>query len=186
MSAVFTPPSSCSSHWTSESQAANSVTGGLLIQNAGAGRNDEPCYPPGFGGWGIAPSFIQIFSPGVCPSEYTTANNNYDGHTTTAVCYLSKFGYTNFISSVNAGGKTAQFYGCTSIFTNADPTTVFAEGDDDGVTSSGMLTTVSGLITMWAQPIAVAFQQHDLSLFTTSQSRRLKLRHLSLAQALHL
>ncbi|KAG9670139.1 hypothetical protein KCU99_g9984, partial [Aureobasidium melanogenum] len=175
MSGVFTPPSSCSSHWTYEGQAANSVTGGLLIQNAGAGHNDEPCYPPGFGGWGRAPSFIQIFSPGICPSGYTTANNNYNGQTTTAVCCLSKFGYTNFISSVNAGGKTAQFFGCTSIFTNAGPTIVFAEGDGDGITSSrdgitGMFTTVSGQITMWAQPVTVAFQQDDLSLFATSQS----------------
>ncbi|KAG9542914.1 hypothetical protein KCU71_g496, partial [Aureobasidium melanogenum] len=175
MSSVFTPPSSCSSHWTYEGQTANSVTGGLLIQNAGAGHNDEPCYPPGFGGWGRAPSFIQIFSPGICPSGYTTANNNYNGQTTTAVCCLSKFGYTNFISSVNAGGKTAQFFGCTSIFTNAGPTTVFAEGDGDGITSSldgitGMFTTVLGQITMWAQPITVAFQQDDLSLFATSQS----------------
>lgn len=61
------------------------------------------------------------------------------------------------------------------MFTNPGPTTVFAEGDDDGFTSSldgiaGMFTTVSGLITMWAQPITVAFQQNDLSLFTTSQS----------------
>lgn len=86
MSGVFTPPSSCSSHWTYEGQAANSVTGGILIQNAGAGRNDESCYPSGFGGWGRAPSYIQIFSPGVCPSGYTTANNNYNGQTTTAVC----------------------------------------------------------------------------------------------------
>ncbi|KAH0366142.1 hypothetical protein KCU65_g5578, partial [Aureobasidium melanogenum] len=175
MSGVFTPPNSCSSHWTYEGQAANSVTGGLLMQNAGAGHNDIPCYPPGFGGWGRAPSFIQIFSPGICPSGYTTANNNYNGQTTTAVCCLSNFGYTNFISSVNAGDKTAQFYGCTSIFTNAGPTTVFAEGDGDVITSSldgitGMFTTVSGLITMWAQPITIAFQQNDRSLFTTSQS----------------
>jgi hypothetical protein len=88
MSGLFTPPSSCSSHWTYEGQAANSVTGGLLIQNANAGENDRPCYPPGFEGWGRAPSFIQVFNPGACPSGYTTANNNYDGQTTTAVCCL--------------------------------------------------------------------------------------------------
>lgn len=88
MSGVFTPPSSCSSHWTYEAQAANSVTGGLLLQNAWAGQDDTPCHPPGFCGWGRAPSYIQIFSPGVCPSGYTTANNNYNGPTTTAVCCL--------------------------------------------------------------------------------------------------
>ncbi|THW92420.1 hypothetical protein D6C99_06119 [Aureobasidium pullulans] len=176
MSGVFTPPSSCSSHWTYESQAANDVTGGLLIQRAqaGTGREDPSCYPRGLDGWGRAPSFIQVFSPGVCPSGYTTANNGYNGDTTTAVCCSSKFGYTNFISTVNAGGVTAQYFGCTSIFTDASATTVFAEdGGEDVITSSmdgttTFFTEVSGLITMWAQPITVAFQQRDLSLFTTS------------------
>jgi hypothetical protein len=58
------------------------------MQNANAGQNDRLCYPPGFEGWGRAPSFVQVFSPGACPSGYTTANNNYDGQKTTAVCCL--------------------------------------------------------------------------------------------------
>ncbi|KAK5999738.1 hypothetical protein QM012_005144 [Aureobasidium pullulans] len=173
MSGVFTPPPSCSTHWTYEDQSANSVTGGLLLQNAWAGQGFISCYPAGFDGWGRAPSFIEVFSPGACPTGYTTANNYYDGATTTAVCCLSKFGYTNFISSVNAGDKTAQFYGCTSIFTNDGPTTVFASSGTNVITSSldgstAIFTVVSGLITMWAQPITVAFQSSDLSLFTTS------------------
>ncbi|KAH0381467.1 hypothetical protein KCU92_g6986, partial [Aureobasidium melanogenum] len=175
MSGVFTPPPSCSSHWTYEGQAANSVTGGLLLQNAWAGQDDTPCYPPGFTGWGRAPAFIQVFSPGACPAGYTAANNNYDGSTTTAVCCLSKFGYTTLISSVNAGGITAQYFGCTSIFTNASPTTVFASDGPGVITSSldgttAIFTVVSGFIVMWAQPITVAFQQSDLALFTTSSS----------------
>lgn len=86
MSAVFTPPSSCSSHWTYEAQSANSISGGLLLQDAQFDRPDTSCFPTGFGGWGRAPSFIQIFSPGACPIGYTTANNNFNTEATTAIC----------------------------------------------------------------------------------------------------
>jgi hypothetical protein len=58
------------------------------MQEANAGQGEPPCYPPGFGGWGRAPSFIQVFSPGACPYGYSTANNNYGGQMTTAVCCL--------------------------------------------------------------------------------------------------
>jgi len=86
MSAVFTPPSSCSSHWTYEPPSENSVSGGLLIQAAQFRFPDTPCYPTGFGGWGRAPSFFQVFSPGACPTGYTEANNQYNKEVTSAVC----------------------------------------------------------------------------------------------------
>ena len=88
MSTIYTPPSSCSSHWTYEAPTANSVSGGLLLQDAQYDQPDEPCFPSGFEGWGRAPSFIQIFSPGACPIGYTTANNNYVDKTTIAICCL--------------------------------------------------------------------------------------------------
>jgi len=77
----------------------------------------------------------------------------------------------SLLSSVNAGDKTAIYFGCTSFYTGAGVTTVFAAVDGfsstlDGTTTG--FTTVSGLITMWAQPITVAYQSTDLGLFTTT------------------
>ena len=77
----------------------------------------------------------------------------------------------SMLSSVNAGDKTAIFFGCTSFYTGAGVTTVFAAADGfsstlDGTTTG--FTTVSGLITMWAQPITVAYRKADLPLFTTT------------------
>lgn len=86
MSAIFTPPPSCSSHWTYEDASANSLVGGIMMQEAQWDRPDTPCFPSGFEGWGRAPSFIQVFSPGACPAGYTTANNNFNGEVTTGVC----------------------------------------------------------------------------------------------------
>lgn len=40
-----------------------------------------------------------------------------------------------------------------------------------GADDSGLnYTTITGLVTMWGQPISVEFQQRDLTLFTTSTS----------------
>ena len=86
MTALFTPPPSCASHWTYERELFNSVPGGLLLQDAIVSKTDKNCFPTGFDGWGRAPSFIQVFSPGACPIGYTTANNLYALGTTTAVC----------------------------------------------------------------------------------------------------
>nr|POE74713.1 hypothetical protein CFP56_37244 [Quercus suber] len=178
MTAIFTPPASCSSHWTYEPQTANSVAGGLLIQDAQYQLNDFDCQPPGFKGWGRAPDFIQVFSPGVCPDGYTTANEGFSDSTTTAVCCPSSdtnpsnFGYTTLLSSVNLGDKTALYFGCTSTFpADAGFTTAFAEVDGfssslDGTTTK--FTSVSGPVTMWGQPITVAFQQADLAIFSPS------------------
>ena len=73
---------------------------------------------------------------------------------------------------MNYEQKTAEYFGCTSIY-DAGVTTVFAEYTTEGFTStldgtSTRFTAISGPVTMWAQPITVAFQKSDLSLFTTS------------------
>lgn len=86
----------------------------------------------------------------------------------------SGFGWTQTISTVNGGSKTANYWGCTSTYPiDATPTTVFAF--KDGFTSSynGTMTgftAITGPVLMWAQVITVAFQPGDLSLFTTSMS----------------
>ena len=88
-------------------------------------------------------------------------------------CY-SNFKFTTTVSAVIVGNKTAAYYGCTSTLPwNAGATNVFAAvsgtlGTIDGTTT--MTTAVSGSITMWAQPITVAFQKKDLLLFTTTSS----------------
>lgn len=90
MTAVFTPPTSCSTMWTYEPQSANSIPGGILMQNAvyeSVSKNTD-CYPSGYAQWGRAPSFMQVFSPGACPHGYATVGQ-FDGHAeqaTTAIC----------------------------------------------------------------------------------------------------
>lgn len=86
LTTIFTPPASCSSHWTYEASYYNSISGGLLLQNAEKENLDVACFPSGFAGYGRAPSFIQVYSPGACPSGYTTPAVFYNSGTTTAVC----------------------------------------------------------------------------------------------------
>ena len=80
------------------------------------------------------------------------------------------------MSTVNYEQKTAEYFGCTSIYpSNAGSTTVFAEYTSEGFVSSldgtsTRFTAILGPVTMWAQPITVAFQKSDLSLFTTSST----------------
>ena len=91
--------------------------------------------------------------------------------------FYRHFPYTNIVSTVNGSNKTAEFFGCTSIYpASAGVTSVFVEcsscgfrSELDGTTTH--FTSVSGPVTMWAQPITVAFQKSDLSLFTTSSAQ---------------
>ncbi|KAF2721106.1 hypothetical protein K431DRAFT_346608 [Polychaeton citri CBS 116435] len=173
LTTVFTPPADCISKWTYEPEIWNSEPGGLLLQNEAYVSQDKTCFPSSFNNWGRAPSFIQLFSPGACPSGYSTVSNGISGATTTAVCCPNKFSYTATLSTVNAGSKSAEYYGCTSLYLGPTPTVVFAA--TNGTTSdlfgtSTGLETITSDILMWAQPITVAFQQKDLALFTTSAS----------------
>ncbi|WPH02113.1 Hypothetical protein R9X50_00496800 [Acrodontium crateriforme] len=167
LTTIFTPPASCKTHWTYEAQDYNSVSGGLLIQNAFSEIPDDSCFPTGFSGFGRAPSIVQVFSPGACPVGYATAGNTYNGPVTTAICCPTQFSYMVTFSSINYFSTSAEFEGCISTYNaNANPTTVYARSNNADLNT----TVVSGPITMWAQPISVAYQTSDLALFTTTTS----------------
>src|SRR5947209_17620257 len=85
LTTTFIPPASCSASWTYEAENLNSVSGGLLLQNAEQ-TFDTHCWPPSFTGYGRAPSYIQVYSPGICPSGYATAGGFTFGGTTTEIC----------------------------------------------------------------------------------------------------
>lgn len=90
MITVFNPPASCSSAWTYEAEIYNQVPSGLLIQNALPNFPDVNCFPAGFTQNGRVPGNInQVFSPGACPSGYTTAAINVvnNGVTTATCCH---------------------------------------------------------------------------------------------------
>ena len=88
LTSVFTPPASCSSSWwTYENSGYNSVSNGLLIQNAVAEIQTE-CFPPDWANFGRAQA-TQVYSPGWCPAGYTTAADQMGRAVTTATCCLS-------------------------------------------------------------------------------------------------
>lgn len=49
---------------------------------------DSDCYPLSFIQAGRAGTTDQLYSPGVCPDGYTSAQTNNAGATTTVVCCL--------------------------------------------------------------------------------------------------
>ena len=70
------------------------------------------------------------------------------------------------------------YAGCISTFPEASgATTVVARGSDDILSA----TVVSGPITMWGQPIEVAFQRRDLPFYATSTSEPVPLSTASLS-----
>lgn len=70
-------------------------------------------------------------------------------------------------SSINYFSTSAQFVGCVSTYPRAaGPTTVLGRANGADLNT----TTVTGPLTMWAQPFSVAYQQRDLALFTTTTS----------------
>lgn len=88
LTTIFTPPSSCSTHWTYEAELYNSMSGGLLIQNAFYEDVDKDCFPSGLDVRGRL-SLSQVYSPGHCPVGYSTPTKFLDGAVTTAVCCYS-------------------------------------------------------------------------------------------------
>jgi hypothetical protein len=85
LTTVFTPPPSCSSSWTYEAQVYNSVSGGLLLQNALSDDFDSDCFPPNFEDNGRGQA-SEVYSPGYCPSGYTSPAVFQGGGTTTGLC----------------------------------------------------------------------------------------------------
>lgn len=70
-------------------------------------------------------------------------------------------------SSINFFSTAAEFNGCISTFqSDANPTQVVCRTNNQDLKS----TVVTGPISMWAQPISVAYRQADLGLFTTATS----------------
>jgi hypothetical protein len=86
MGSVFTPAAGCSSSWTFEDSYYNSISSGLLIQNLYPNEFNTACFPTKFAMTGRAPSFIQVYSPGACPSGYQTPGVFNNDGTTTAIC----------------------------------------------------------------------------------------------------
>ncbi|KAE9980658.1 hypothetical protein EG327_006493 [Venturia inaequalis] len=153
LTTTFTPPSSCSTHWTYEGSYYNSVSKGLLMQNVLAGSIDTDCFPTRFTNNGRAEG-SQIYSPGACPVGYATALSQ-NGATTTAVCCLSGFAYYTTLTTINGYSKTAIFAGCVATLSSKSTTNVPARRDADGLNS---LSAVTGPITMWGQPITVQYR----------------------------
>jgi hypothetical protein len=91
LTTIFTPPASCSTSWTYEGEYFNALSDGLLMQNV-LSNFDTRCWPASFTGNGRANGLsnfpIQIYSPGICPSGYTTAAGFTDSGTTTEICCL--------------------------------------------------------------------------------------------------
>ncbi|KAK2744274.1 hypothetical protein FQN57_004359 [Myotisia sp. PD_48] len=158
MTAIFTPPAPCSSSWTYEPFQINDVDNGLLLQNAGGyDGSDTSCFPPGLSNDGRR-TLNQVFSPGYCPEGYSTVNVAVEQGTTTAVCcYPSYVHHTTLVRSWGV-----EFAGCTSEFPASSSTLVAAVGNQ------GRVTQVTGPMTMWALPITVQYESHDLGFFVST------------------
>ncbi|BCS22996.1 uncharacterized protein APUU_31221A [Aspergillus puulaauensis] len=159
MDAIFTPPSPCSTSWTFEPQGANGVESGLVIQNAVSFVSS--CFPSDFDQVGRMQGSL-VYSPGWCPKGYTSADVAIDREVTTAICCLSDFGYTTEVLKYGDGGSDT-YAGCTSVFSKGSSTIV-------PVRQETTSTRVIGPVTMWAQPITVALESSDTSLFVPPTS----------------
>lgn len=85
LTTIFTPPSSCRSHWTYEESFFNQASEGLLVQNALQVPLDTACFPSGFTNY-ARKSLALIYSPGYCPVGYSTPVQVVNGPTTTVIC----------------------------------------------------------------------------------------------------
>ncbi|KAK7531928.1 uncharacterized protein J3D65DRAFT_685065 [Phyllosticta citribraziliensis] len=163
MTTRFTPPAECKTHWTYEDSYFNSISNGILVQNQVTTRGigvDSKCFPSGWTGNGRASDQqTQTFSPGACPISYTTVTEQVTQGTTIGVCCYSDFSYV----------ETGNLVGCVSRFPY-DSSTIVTGWAQLVRQSSNNMTQVAGPMTMWAQPITVAFEEKDLSLFSTTAS----------------
>lgn len=83
----------------------------------------------------------------------TRTNNNNSG-----------FSYTSLFSEKNQfNTTTVLFAGCTSIYSAEYGSTVVPARAEQDLN----ITTVTGPLIMWGQPISIEFQERDLTLFTT-------------------
>jgi hypothetical protein len=92
LTTVFTAPASCRTQWTYEGSHYNAQSEGLLVQQMLAESLDTECYPPSFTQAGRAPDTFLVYSPGVCPAGYASANIGGIGETTTIVTCCPRYG----------------------------------------------------------------------------------------------
>ncbi|KIW03366.1 uncharacterized protein PV09_05574 [Verruconis gallopava] len=176
LSTIFTPPLSCSSSWTYEPSDFNGNPSGLFIQNAvGGNAFNTACWPPYFtqNGRDQVVGTVQVYSPGACPVGYTS-NIIAPGDTTTVTCCQSGFTY-HFSSATSDERAAGALAGCISTFSSDETTTVLARPLGTLTPNTLIVTSTLdgaslGQVTMWGQPITIAYQQKDLSLFSTSSS----------------
>jgi hypothetical protein len=64
---------------------------------------------------------------------------------------------------INFNTTTVLFAGCTSIYSSEYGSTVVPARDEQDLN----ITTVTGVLIMWGQPISIGFQRDDVTLFTT-------------------
>lgn len=122
---------------------------------------DTECFPPGYEGNGRVPA-PQVFSPGACPHGYVTQSPVLvDAGVTTASCCSIGFTF-----STNDGGNE----GCLSTFTGATSLAARAGGEIFSSTDTTSHTSISGTFQMWGQVLTVAFDNDQLSLYTTTTS----------------
>lgn len=82
----------------------------------------------------------------------------------------SSFTYFSTITTIDnfSPASPMLFAGCLSTWTGGQ--TVVSTRSGDSEIDPSVTVTVSGPVTMWGQPIEVAIQDKDVSLFTTSTS----------------
>ena len=81
-----------------------------------------------------------------------------------APCYR-EYDYYTTLSTIDGGySSTVLFQGCTSMFPSLSTTAVPARTKQTNLSPA----TITGPVTMWAQPITVAYQSSDVSMYTTS------------------
>ncbi|KAL4805599.1 hypothetical protein BDV18DRAFT_161248 [Aspergillus unguis] len=156
MTEVFTRAAACATAWTYEAEGGNNVPGGLILQNAYTYTSS--CWPPGFNHIGRV-RWKRTYSPGWCPVGYTSDSVALNNDVTTAICCLSGFKYYSETQSYGNSGYDV-YAGCTSMLPEGNTTTI-------PVRQETTVTEVNGPITMWAQPLIVALEASDSSLFVT-------------------
>ncbi|KAJ5691984.1 hypothetical protein N7462_001407 [Penicillium macrosclerotiorum] len=154
LTSIFTIPTSCSSSWTYESESANDISGGLLMQNCvSVDGDDGACWPSGYNNWGrTIPT--QIFSPGHCPQGYTSAGLSISNSMTAAMCCISGFGFTS----------DSSYAGCTSILPSTSSMFVTIRQ------KTGDTTEVTGPVTMWGAAISIQWEERDLTYWSSTSA----------------
>ena len=124
------------------------------------------CSAPGRAPWGI---LLQLCHTKMAlPPRSAVLRELSLAHSYTILAdgLVRDFSYSTTISTVNFFGSSAKmFAGCISTLGLGSETTVAGRS---GQTTN--VTSITGPVTMWGQPLTVLFQQNDLALFGASTS----------------